>query len=106
MHLPDTNAPDPEPLEDDEGYHTDDDLSELEGDELQESLKKQEEGESEAVKESRNVFHVLLRDLTSKDWKKPHSNCNLGYGNKSSDRTRWNYAQHARGKEVGDAETI
>ena len=40
MHLPDTNAPDPEPLEDDEGYHTNDDLSELEGNELQESLKK------------------------------------------------------------------
>ena len=40
MHLPDTDAPDPEPLEEDEGYHTDDDLSELEGDEFQESLKK------------------------------------------------------------------
>ena len=40
MHLPDTS----EDLE--EGYHTDDDLSELEDGELEESLEKQREGES------------------------------------------------------------
>ena len=36
-----------ETLEEEEGYHTDDDLSEMEDEELQESLKKQKEGEGE-----------------------------------------------------------
>ena len=83
-------------LEEEEGYQTDDDLSELEDDELQESLRKKKEGESDAVRdmnqETRNAFHILLRDLTSKDWKTAHSNCNLGYGNKPSDRTRHHHA--------------
>ena len=108
-HLTDTDAPDVELLEEEEGYHTDDDLSELEDDELQESLRKQKEGESDAVRdmnqETRNTFHILLRDLTSEDWKTAHSNCNLGYGNKSSDRTRRRHAQQAREKEARDAET-
>ena len=70
-HLTDTDAPDVELLEEEEGYHTDDDLSELEDDELQESLRKQKEGESDAVRdmnqEIRNAFHILLWDLTSED---------------------------------------
>jgi hypothetical protein len=47
----------------------------------------------------------LLRDLTREEWKKIHSNRNLGYRNKSSDRTRQHHAQHAREKEARNAET-
>ena len=44
--VPDVHGePSLESLEDEEGYHTDDDLSELEDDELEKSLKRQREGE-------------------------------------------------------------
>lgn len=62
MHLPDLS---PESPEEEDGYHTDDDLSELEDDELEKSLKKQREGESQPVIEmgqkTRNIFHTLMR---------------------------------------------
>jgi hypothetical protein len=85
-------------LEDEDGYHTDDDLSELEGGELEESLKRQREDESQ------DVFHTLMRDVSQKEWKKAESKRSMGYGNKSSDRTeRWR-RQKEREKKMKDAE--
>ena len=64
LYLPNIHifAEDPslEALEEEEGYHTDDDLSEMEDEELEESLKKQKEGEGEPVmeiaQETRDAF--------------------------------------------------
>ena len=44
-----------------EGYHTDDDLSELENKDLEESLKRQREGESGQV--ILDVFDILIRGV-------------------------------------------
>lgn len=108
LHLPDIQIiaedPSPESLEDEEGYHTDDDLSELEDDELEKSLKVQREGESESVteidQETRDVFHTLMRDLSQKEWKKAESNRSLGYGSKSSKRSgRWRRQKDRERKE-------
>ena len=72
--LPDTHIPNndqsPESsLEEEEGYHTDD--------ELEESLKQQREEEHKSVKDmnlgTRNVFHTLMRDVSQKQWKKVES---------------------------------
>ena len=61
-----------ETLEEEEGYHTDDDLSEMEDEELQESLKKQKEGEGEPAieiaQETRDTFRTLMRDVSQKEW--------------------------------------
>src|SRR5882762_9390496 len=106
LHLPDLS---PESPEEEDGYHTDDDLSELEDDELEKSLKKQREGESQPVTEigqkTRNIFHTLMRDVTQKEWKKAESNRGLGYGSKSSERTeRWR-RQKEREKKTKEAES-
>ena len=99
-HLPDTHEG---PEED--GYHTDDDLSELEDEELEESLKKQREGEIEQVQATQDMFDTLMRDIDKKEWKKVESNRSMGYGSKSSDRTvRWR-RQKEREKKTKDAET-
>ena len=75
--LPDTHIPndDQSPelsLEEEEDYHTDDDLSKLEDDELEESLKQQREEEHKSVKNmdlgTRNMFHTLMRDVSQKQW--------------------------------------
>ncbi len=89
LHIPDVDGdPSQESLEDEEGYHTNDDLSELEDDELEKSLEKQREGESDEINE--DVFHTLMRDVSQKEWKKAESNRGMGYGSKSSERTeRW-----------------
>ena len=83
LHLPDTHDGPPEPEED--GYHTDDDLSELEDEELEESLKKQREGEIEHVRVIQDVFDTLMREVNEKEWKKAESNRSMGYGSKSSE---------------------
>jgi hypothetical protein len=106
LHLPDLS---PKSLDEEDGYHTDDDLSELEDDELEKSLKKQREGESESImeigQETRNVFHTLMRDVSQKEWKKAESNRSLGYGSKSSERTeRWR-RQKEREKKTKEAES-
>jgi len=81
LHLPDI------PEDPEEGYHTNDDLSELEDEELEESLKKQREGESEQVIENLNVFDTLMRGVNQKEWKKAESNRRMGYGSKTAERT-------------------
>ena len=81
QYLPDIHIfnenPKPESPEEEEGYHTDDDLSELEDDKLEESLKQQREGENESSnnmdQDTRNVFHTLMRDVSKKQWKKAES---------------------------------
>ena len=105
--LPDTHIPNddqsPESSleeEEEEGYHADDDLSKLEGDELEESLKQQREEEHKSVKDmnlgTRNVFHTLMRDVSQKQWKKVESKRSLGYGSQSSERTKWFRRQKGR----------
>jgi hypothetical protein len=68
LHSPDSH----EGLEEEEGYHTDDDLSELEDEELEESLKRQRVGESGQV--IPDVFDTLIRGVNQKEWKKAESN--------------------------------
>ena len=75
LYLPDIHifAEDisPETLEEEEGYHTDD-LSEMEDEEFQESLKKQKAGEGEPAieiaQETRDAFCTLMRDVSQKEW--------------------------------------
>jgi hypothetical protein len=98
LHLPDTQEGSEE-----DGYHTDDDLSELEDEELEESLKKQREGEIEQVRVIQDVFDTLMREVDKKEWKKAESNRSMGYGSKSSERTeRWR-RQKEREKSTKDA---
>ena len=103
LPIPDVHGdPSPESLEDKEGYHTDDDLSELEDDELEKSLERQREDESEEI--GQDVFHTLMRDVSQKEWKKAESNRSMGYGSKSSERTdRWR-RQKEREKKMKEAE--
>jgi len=113
QYLPDIHIfnvdPSPESPEDEEGYHTDDDLSELEDDELEESLKQQREGEDESSKDmdqdTRNVFHTLMRDVSTKQWKKAESKQSLGYGSQSSERTEHFRRQKGREREIKEAES-
>lgn len=113
LHLPDihifTENANPESLEDEEGYHTDDNMSELEDDELEESLKKQKEGDVEPVRDvdtvTGDMFCTLMRDVSEKEWDKAESNRSLGYGNKSSDRAgRWR-RQKKRERKKKEAES-
>jgi hypothetical protein len=112
LYLPDIHVFEnliPESPEEEDGYRTDDDLSELEDDELEKSLKKQRVSESEPVieigQETRNVFHTLMRDVSRKEWKKAESNRSMGYGSKSSERTeRWR-RQKERGEKMKEAES-
>lgn len=112
QYLPDihifTDNPSPESQEEEEGYRTDDDLSELEDDKLEESLKQQREGESGSVRdvdeETRNVFHTLMRDVDEKIWKKAESKRSLGYGSQSSERTVRHRKQRDRESKVEEAE--
>ena len=100
LHLPDTQEGSEE-----DGYHTDDDLSELEDEELEESLKKQREGEIEQVRVIHDVFDTLMREVDKKEWKKAESNRSMGYGSKSSERTeRWR-RQKEREKRTKDGKT-
>ena len=93
-----------ETLEEEEGYHTDDDLSEMEDEELQESLKKQKEGEGEPAieitQETRDMFCTLMRDVSQNEWEVAESNRSLGYGSKSSKRAgQWRRQRERERKE-------
>ena len=58
----------PGSLEDNDGYHTNDDMSELEDDELEDSLRKQKDDKVEPAKdidpETKTIFHTLMRDVS------------------------------------------
>src|ERR1700734_3188019 len=53
--------------EDEDGYGSEDDLSELEGEELEESLLRQKQAEDE-------LMEHLMQSIESKEWKKAESN--------------------------------
>jgi hypothetical protein len=81
--------------EDEDGHRSEDDLSELEGEELEESLLRQKQTED-------GLMEHLMRSIGAKEWKKAESSRHLRYGNKSSDRTqRWR-RQKKREKENKD----
>jgi len=102
LPIPDVHGdPSSEFLEDEDGYHTDDDLSELEDNELEKSLERQREGEREI---GQDAFHTLMRDVGQKEWKKAESNRRMGYGSKSSERTEHWRRQRAREKKAKAAE--
>jgi len=66
LHIPDVDGdPSQESLEDEEGYHTNDDLSELEDDELEKSLEKQREGESDEINEDAKWEHRMIRWMSA-----------------------------------------
>ena len=64
--------------QEEEGYHTNDNISELEDNELKKGLTKWREEESELVaeidQEAKNIFHTLMRDVNQKEWNKSESN--------------------------------
>ena len=70
------HSPDPEQAE--EGYRSDDLVSEMDGDEYMESLEKQMAWEVGFLKgirgaEQPNTLGVLMRDISDKEWKKAES---------------------------------
>lgn len=82
LHLPDTVHVFTEDLNSEslgeEGYHTNDNISELEDNELKKGLTKWREKECELVaeidQEVRNIFYTLMRDVNWKEWNKAESN--------------------------------
>jgi len=62
----------------DEGYGSDDCMSEMEGQELRDSLELQMEGEIEQIQEGR-AYEVLMREINAGQWKKAETNRSLGY---------------------------
>ena len=82
LHLPDIHIfgedATPESLEDNDGYHTNDDMSELEDDELEDSLRKQKDDKVEPAKdidpETKTIFHTLMRDVSRDEWQMAKSN--------------------------------
>lgn len=82
LHLPDTVHVFTEDLNseslEEEGYHTNDNISELEDNELKKGLTKWREKECELVaeidQEVRNIFYTLMRDVNWKEWNKAESN--------------------------------
>lgn len=75
--------------EDEDGYRTWDDMSELEGDELKDSLERQKAVETEQGEEAfESAFKLLMEGNTAEKWGNAESNRHLGYGSKNSGRTQ------------------
>jgi hypothetical protein len=90
-----------------DGYDEDDVLSELEGEELQESLRKEMETELQVVEQNKvdiapdlgsTAYDILMRDIPGGQWKAAESNQHLGY-NGNAKRTKWRHRQEAREAE-------
>ncbi|PCH37054.1 hypothetical protein WOLCODRAFT_157754 [Wolfiporia cocos MD-104 SS10] len=95
---------DGEDLNDDEGNNGDDDgddddndndLSELEGDELHQSL----EMAQQRKERNRDAFSILMRPMSQSIWKQAESNRALGY-NGMSDRTKRRHDKKLRDEQV------
>jgi hypothetical protein len=90
----------------DDGYGTDDDLSELEGDKLEESLMRQKELEEELVqkddKGTKDAFHTLMRCIQPEEWRKVKSNRHLGYTTKDSECTNQQHRAEERERKAKD----
>ena len=89
------------------GYDEDDVLSELEGEELQESLRKKMETELQVVEQNKvdlaldpgsTAYDILMRDIPGGQWKAAESNQHLGY-NGNAERTKRRHRQEAREAE-------
>ena len=83
----------------DDGNVEDDELSELEGEGLRESLRVRIEGEIEEI-ESFGVpqfpaYKTIMRDISTGEWQKAESNRALGY-NGLSERTQRRHRQEVR----------
>ena len=83
----------------DDGNAEDDELSELEGEGLRESLRVRIEGEIEEI-ESFGVpqfpaYKTIMRDISMGEWQKAESNQALGY-NGLSERTQRRHRQEVR----------
>jgi len=79
-------------------------FSDLEGDELLQSLQKAQEKELERLENvsKPTAFDKMSQNLTSEEWKKAESNRHLGYS-KGSMRTRRRHDLEARQKEEKDS---
>lgn len=81
----------------------DDEIEELEGDELRESLESQMAREAETILEAA-VYQKLMRKITPKEWKKAELNRGLGY-NGQSERSQQRRKKNAREKEFRDKQS-
>ena len=82
---------------------SEDEFSELEGEELVESLRRRQEHEANLVEEVSGYGKLANSQLTGREWRKAESSRKLGY-NGLSVRTKRFHAQKAREKEKVDAE--
>jgi ribosomal protein S13 len=83
---------------------SDDELDELEGDALRQSLETQMALEAEVLENSAGLYQCLMRSISSKEWKKAEKNRGLGYNGQSS-RSMRRKRKEARDKESRDGET-
>ena len=75
--------------ENQDGYGTWDDMSELEDDELKDSLERQKDVEAEqGEKAFKSAFELLMEGNTAEKWDNAESNRHLGYGSENSRRTQ------------------
>ena len=92
------------------GYEEEEELSELEGEELEESLRKQMEGEMQAIDDTEEdpasdapqakptAYRVLMQDIPADQWKVAESNRRLRYSGRA-ERTQQEHCQAAREAE-------
>ena len=89
----------------DDGYGDDDLLSELEGEELRDSLKLQIEGEIDIIEQLEankpTAYDTLMRGIHADQWQKAESKRSLGY-NGLSERTRQQHRQEEREAEAAN----
>ena len=71
----------PEDVSSDEGYRSDDYMSEMDGQELRDSLEFQMEREIEQIEGGENptAYGMLMREIKADQWKKVETNRSLGY---------------------------
>lgn len=82
---------------------SEDEFSELEGEELVESLRRRQEHEADLVEEVSGYEKLANSRLTGREWRKAENSRKLGYNGLSA-RTKRFHAQKAREKEKVDAE--
>ncbi|KII87813.1 hypothetical protein PLICRDRAFT_176579 [Plicaturopsis crispa FD-325 SS-3] len=102
--LPDTGIAGDDFSESDSEMGSEDELEELEGEELLDSLGKSMDtvGPEQAASAVRNAFDRLQTSLTPKEWAKAEANRHLGYNGQSA-RTQRRKDEQARAKERVDA---
>jgi hypothetical protein len=93
----------------DDGYGSDDMMSEMDGEELKESLQLQMQGEIELLEQSQDAkkssaYEVLMREIKPDQWTKAESKRSLGY-NGQSRRTQQRRNQQAAKAEEENMKT-